>query len=77
MSTVLFSINPGDTLENVTIASGPAITTKNIELNVDLGNDVTDNNAASTPRPIKKSEVIEALNKIMQAVYKDVTYFID
>jgi hypothetical protein len=77
MATVLFSINPGDTLEQITIASGAGITTKNIELQVDLGNDITDNNAAATPRPIKKSEVIEALNKIRQAVYKDVTYFID
>lgn len=77
MSTVLFSINPGNAVEDITIAVGPAITTKNIELNVDLGNDVTDGNAASSPRAIKKSEVIEALNKIRQAVYKDVTYFID
>ena len=77
MATVLFSINPGDALENITIATGPAITTKNIELNVDLGADVVDANSTTNPRPIKKSEVIEALNKLMQAVYKDVTYFID
>jgi hypothetical protein len=77
VSTVLFSINPGDTYENITIASGPAITTKNIELNVDLGNDVTDGNSSTNPRPIKKSEVIEALEKIMQAVLHDVTFLID
>lgn len=77
MATVLFSINPGDALESITIASGPAITTKNIELNVDLGNDVTDGSAAVSPRPIKKSEVIEALNKLQQAVLRDVTFLID
>lgn len=77
MATVLFSINPGDALESITIATGPAITTKNIELNVDLGADVVDGNSTTNPRPIKKSEVIEALDKIMQAVYKDTTYFGD
>lgn len=77
MATVLFSINPGNALEDITIATGPAITTKNIELNVDLGADVIDGAAATSPRAIKKSEVIEALNKIMQAVYKDTTYLND
>lgn len=36
MATRLYSLNPGDVLENVTEAAGPATTTKAIELNVDL-----------------------------------------
>ena len=75
--TALFSINPGDSLEDITIAAGPAITTKFIELNVDLGNDVIDSTADAGSRPVKKSEVIEAMNKIMQAVLKDTTYLND
>lgn len=77
MATVLFSINPGDNLSSITIATGPAVTTKYIELNVDLGANVVDNNSTTTPRAIKKSEVIEALNKVSQAVLNDVTYFTD
>lgn len=73
MATLLFSINPEDPLESVTIATGPAITTKNIELNVDLGADVADANAAVTPRAIKKGEVLKALLILQQAVLRNTT----
>lgn len=73
MATLLFSINPGDTLEQVTIASGPAVTTKFIELNIDLGADITDSNAPVSPRAIKRGEVVVALNKLLQAVEKNTT----
>ena len=70
MATYLISINPGDTLEQITLGTGPGITSKFIELQVDLGNNVTDGNAAS-PRQIKRGEIHEALNKIVQQVIKD------
>jgi hypothetical protein len=74
MATWRMSINPGDTLENITAAAGAAIVTKNIELTVDLGNDITDGAAAVTPRPIKRGEIVEALVKLMQWVEKDTTF---
>lgn len=67
------SINPGDTLENVTAATGAATVTKFIELTVDLANDVTDGNAVS-PRAIKRGEIVEALIKLIQWVEKDNTF---
>jgi methyl coenzyme M reductase subunit C-like uncharacterized protein (methanogenesis marker protein 7) len=57
----------------VTIATGSAVTTKNIELTVDLGADVYDGNATVSPRAVKKGEVLEALNKLEQAVLKNLT----
>lgn len=69
------SINPGDTLENITAATGAATVTKFIELTVDLANDITDGNSAVTPRPIKRGEIVEALVKLTQWVERDTTYF--
>lgn len=74
MVTWRMSINPGDTLENITAAAGAAVVTKNIELTVDLGNDVTDGNAAASPRAIKRGEILEALMKLMQWVEKDTNF---
>jgi hypothetical protein len=71
MATVLYSINPGLSVEQVTIATGPGCTTNYIELQVDLGNDITDPNGVSNPRPIKKGEVVEAIIKLYEAVIKD------
>lgn len=74
MATWRLSINPGDTLEQVTAATGAAIVSKNIELTVDLGTDVTDAASATNPRGIKRGEVLEALDKLKQWVLKDATF---
>lgn len=74
MATWRYSTNPGDTLENVTAATGAATVTKFIELTVDLGNDITDGNAAVTPRAIKRGEIVDALLRFIQLVEKDTTF---
>lgn len=74
MATILFSHDVGQTLEQMTIAAGPAVTTSKIELNVDTGANVTDGNATVSPRPIKKSEILEALLQFEQAVLKSTTF---
>lgn len=73
MATVLYSINPGDTLEDVTVTTpGPAVTAKFIELNVDLGaSDITDANAPGGVRAIKRGEVDTALIILRQQIFKD------
>jgi len=73
MATWRMSINPGDTLEQVTAATGAATVTKFIELTVDLANNITDGNAVS-PRAIKRGEIVEALIKLIQWVEKDTTF---
>jgi hypothetical protein len=76
MSTVLISVNPGQTLDSLTIAPGPGITTGYVELQIDLGNRVNDSNAGASPRPVKKSEVLSAIDYIVQAIHRDTTYIV-
>lgn len=71
MATVRFSINPEDPIELVVIAAGAAVVTKKIELTVDQGADITDSSNPTTPRTIKRSEVIIALDNLRAAIMRD------
>ncbi len=68
MATRLYSLNPGDTLENLTEAAGPATTTKAIELNVDLSALSTDFGAANVAQG--KLAVIVALEIFEQHIVR-------
>lgn len=70
MATIRLSINPGDSQFQIIQAAGAATVTKFIELTVDTGNNITDGNSVS-PRPIKRSEIYEALLKLSQQITMD------
>jgi hypothetical protein len=71
MATVRFSINPEDPIELVTIAAGAAIVTKKIELTVEQAAVITDSSNPTSPRAIKRSEVIIALDMLRAAIMRD------
>lgn len=71
MATVRFSINPQDPIESVVIAAGAATVTKSIELTIDQAALVTDSLNPLTPRPIKRSELIIALDNLRAAIMRD------
>lgn len=73
MATVRFSINPQDPIELVVIAAGAATVTKSIELTVDQAALVTDSSNPTTPRAIKRGEVIVALQNLIAALQRDNT----
>jgi len=68
MATRLYSLNPGDVLENMTEAVGPATTTKAIELNVDLSNLIVTDGA--TTRTVTKTEVLIALELFQEYIVR-------
>jgi hypothetical protein len=68
MSTWRYSINPEDAVESIVAATGVATVTKHIELTIDLANLITDGGVS---RPIKRSELIQAMRKIEEAIIKD------
>lgn len=71
MATVRFSINPEDPIELVVIAAGAAIVTKKIELTIEQAAVITDSSNPTTPRAIKRSEVIIALDNLRAAIMRD------
>lgn len=71
MATVRFSINPQDPIESVVIAVGAATVTKSIELTIDQAALVTDSLNPTTPRAIKRSELIIALDNLRAAIMRD------
>lgn len=73
MATVRFSINPQDPIESVVIAAGAATVTKSIEVTIDQAALVTDSSNPTTPRAIKRYEVILALQNIIAALQRDNT----
>lgn len=66
MATRLYSANPGDHLEDVVEAAGSAITTKNVELTVNLATTVVNDNGST--RAIQKEEVLICLNLFEQYI---------
>lgn len=73
MATVRFSINPQDPIEAVVIAAGAATVTKSIELTVDQAALVTDASSTTSPRAIKREEVVVALLNLIAALQRDNT----
>lgn len=73
MATVRFSLNPQDSIEQVVIAVGAATVTKAIELTVDQAALVTDASSTTNPRPIKRAEVIIALQTLIADLQGDDT----
>lgn len=71
MATVRFSINPQDPIESVVIAVGAATVTKSIELTIDQAALVTDSSNPTTPRAIKRSELIIAIDNLRAAIMRD------
>lgn len=71
MATVRFSINPEDPIESVVIAAGAATVTKKIEVTVDQAALITDSLNPTTPRAIKRYEVILALLNIIARMQRD------
>lgn len=71
MATVRFSINPEDPIELVVIAAGAAVVTKKIELTIEQAAVITDSLNPTTPRAIKRSEVIIALDNLRAAIMRD------
>lgn len=71
MATVRFSINPEDPIELVVIAAGAAVVTKKIELTIEQAAVITDSSNPTTPRAIKRSEVIIALDNLRAAIMRD------
>lgn len=72
MSTYLISMNPSDTLEQITITNpGPATTAKMIELNIDLGALINDGAAPVSPRTIKRGEIHTAMTTLLQQIIND------
>jgi hypothetical protein len=66
MATRLYGISVGQTEFQVTEAVGSATVSNNIELTVDLGTAiVTDSNAPGGIRAVKKEEVVQALEMII------------
>jgi hypothetical protein len=73
MATVRFSLNPQDPIESIVIAAGAATATKSIELTVDQAALVTDASSTTNPRPIKRGEVVVALQQLIAAMQRDNT----
>ena len=71
MATRRYSINPGDSVDTITIATGSAVATKTIELTVELA--TTAVNDAGSTRALKKGEIYEALEKLQEAIIRDTT----
>jgi hypothetical protein len=71
VATVRFSINPEDPIELVVIAAGAAVVTKKIELTIEQAAVITDSSNPTTPRAIKRSEVIIALDNLRAAIMRD------
>jgi hypothetical protein len=71
MATVRFSINPEDPIELVVIAAGAAVVTKKIELTIEQAAVITDSTNPTSPRAIKRSEVIIALDNLRAAIMRD------
>jgi len=68
MATRLFGMNIGQSLENVTEAIGPATTTNNIEINVDLSAVIVTDPVAGTTRTVSRTEVLLVLNILTQYI---------
>ena len=59
----------------VVSAAGIPIVMKKIELTIEQAAVITDSNSVSTPRPIKKGELLTAIEVLKQAILKDTTLF--
>lgn len=68
MATRRFSINVGDTQEQIVDAVGAATVTKSIELTIDQATTVVTDRG--TTRAIKKGEVDTALILLREYIYK-------
>ena len=73
MATVRFSINPQDPIESVITAVGAPTVTKSIELTVDQALLVTDASSTTSPRAIKRQEVVIALQNLIAIMQRDNT----
>jgi hypothetical protein len=71
MATFRYSINPEDAVESIVGAAGAATVTKNIELTINQAALVTDGSSPTNPRPIKKSEILQAIGRLQQYILKD------
>jgi hypothetical protein len=74
MATFRYSINPEDPVESIVGAAGAATVTKNIELTINQAAIVTDSSNAGniqTLRGIKKSEILQAIQRLEQYILKD------
>ena len=74
MATRRWSLNPGDSLEDVVVAVGAATVTKHIELTVDLAAYIVDPIGTVDPRPVKKGEVDTALIILREKIYQDLGF---
>lgn len=72
MATLRFSINPEDPIESVVVAAGAAVVTKKIELTIEQAVTITDSSNPTTPRAIKLSEVLIALDNLRAAIVRNV-----
>jgi len=72
MATVRYSINPEDPIESVVVAAGAAVVTKKIELTIDQAALITDSSNPTTPRAIKLTEVLIALDNLRAAIVRNV-----
>lgn len=68
MATRLYSVNPGDGFNQVTEAAGSAVATKNVEVTVELATTAVNDGAGT--RSIAKSEVVDALKKVIDHITK-------
>lgn len=68
MATRRFSINPGDTQEQIVDAVGAATVTKSIELTIDQATTIVTDKGST--RAIKKGEVDTALILLREYIYK-------
>ena len=68
MATRRYSLDPGQTLEQLTEAVGAATVTNHVELTVDLATNVITEGAST--RQILKSEVIVILKMFMEQIVR-------
>lgn len=71
MSTYRYSINPEDPVESIVGFAGAPTVTKNIELTINQAALITDASSPTNPRAIKKSEILQAIQRLEQYILKD------
>lgn len=64
MATRRYKVSPGMTEFQVIEEAGIAVVSNVVELTIDLGNDVSDSSVSGGIRPIRKQEILDALEKI-------------
>lgn len=69
MATRRYKVSPGETIEQVISEVGAAVNSDPIELTVDLA--ATAVTTSSGTRAVTKAEVMEAIDKIKAAIFKE------